>query len=64
MPACKTVSAMAGVCMYMSAMVVTPLAISSARARPAPAFTARSSSLASAGKIQSLSQVCKSQPPP
>ena len=55
---------MAGVCMYMSAMVVTPLAISSARARPAPAFTARSSSLASAGKIQSLSQVCKSQPPP
>ena len=64
MPASRTVWAMAGVCIYISAMVVVPEAIISARPRPVPAATARSSSLASAGKIHWVSQVWRSHPPP
>ena len=64
MPASRQSWAMVPVCMYMSAMQVTPEAIISASPSPAPARTARSSSLASAGKIQSLSHVWRSWPPP
>ena len=52
------------VCAYISAIQVTPVAIISARPRPVPAATARASSLASAGKMKSLSQLCRSWPPP
>ena len=60
MPAFMISWAMVPVCIYISAMQVVPPAIISARPRAAPAATARSSSLASAGKMKSLSQCCKS----
>ncbi len=63
-PALAISSAMSSQNMYMSATVVTPAAISSARASPVPARTARPSSLSSAGKIHFVSQVWRSQPPP
>ena len=51
MPAFKISWAMVEVNMYMSATQVTPEAIISARPSPAPACTARGSSLPSAGKM-------------
>ena len=64
MPAFSTSRRRASVCIYMSAMQVTPEAISSARPRAAQQRMARSSHLASTGKMKLWSQSWRSWPSP
>ena len=64
MPAFRICWAMIPVRIYISAMQVTPEAIISASPSPVAAARERSSHLSSAGKMKSLSQLCKSWPPP
>ena len=63
-PASSTCRATTPMRIYMSAMQVTPEAIISASPRPVAAAMDRSSHLASAGKMKSLSQLWRSCPPP